>query len=89
VISSLLANLSQSLKRLHPLTAPRAKAIALPPIKKPIKSGFGTNPRPVNPSLAGWGLGGAAPRRNILGGPTPLAMHYAPSINGSTIGPRH
>jgi hypothetical protein len=90
-ISSLLANILRSLKRLHPASPPSAKAIAArlhatPSLVKPRVPAMASTPKP---SLAGAALGGAASHRDILGGPAPLAARYATSLNGLTMGPHH
>lgn len=91
-ITSLLANLMRSLKRLHPTALPLGKMLAA------------HNPKPVpnrprietahvvvaaNPHLQGWTLGGPTAPRNVLGGPAPLNARFAPSLNGATLAPRH
>jgi hypothetical protein len=85
-ISSLVASIMQSLKRLHPLAPPPAKAAAA--TQAMINAGRNRPPLRSSvpkPRLAGWGLGGPVPQRAVLGGPAPLAARYAPSINGMTL----
>lgn len=89
-ISTLVASLLQSLKRLHPLAPPPAKAALGTQLKINAAKTRATIRSPTlasapKPSLAGWALGGPAPRPAALGGPTPLAARYAPSINGVTL----
>jgi hypothetical protein len=90
-ITSLLANIMRSLKRLHP-TAPPIKLPATHNPKLATSRAPVGSPRVVaaaNPHLMGWTLGGPTAPRGILGGPTPLGARFAPSLNGATIAPRH
>jgi hypothetical protein len=89
-ISLLVASIMQSLKRIHPLAPPRSLAavgmrtrVSAAQNRSTFRSTARANV--PKPSLAGWGVGGPAPQRAILGGPTPLAARYAPSINGMTL----
>jgi hypothetical protein len=90
-IAVLVTSLMRSLKRIHPMLPTHAKTLALDaPKLKTTQNGLKAGP-PIlanapKPNLAGWALGGAAPRRAILGGATPLAAKYAPTVNGLTAG---
>lgn len=91
-ITSLLANIMRSLKHLHPTTPPSIKALATHNPKPAPDRAKIEPPRAVaaaNPHLMGWTLGGPIAPRNVLGGPTPLAARFAPSLNGATLAPRH
>jgi hypothetical protein len=91
-ISSLLANIMRSLKRVHPTALPSIKVLAthnprLAPNRAKIEM-----PRiaaAANPHLMGWTLGGPVAPRDFLGGPAPLGARFAPSVNGATLVPRH
>jgi hypothetical protein len=86
-LSTLVANLVQSVRRLH--------AAATPPIRpaRGLQSVNKTAQGPAKPKMpvtmpptigvARGGLGGPTPVRPVLGGPHPLAANYAPSINGT------
>jgi hypothetical protein len=90
-ITVLVTSLMRSLKRIHPIMLTRTKAMAA----KTLKLGTEQNRIKVGPpaianapksSLAGWALGGAAPRRPGLGGATSQAAKYAPIISGLSVG---
>jgi hypothetical protein len=93
-ISSLVANILQSLKRIHPTAAQRVKtALGNPSSIKAsqvhTRLGLAAIAAAPKAGLAGRGLGGAAPPRASLGGPAPLAARYAPSIGGVFAGVHH
>jgi hypothetical protein len=90
-ISSLVANILRSLKRIHPIVPPRARTVTatLKAMQNPAKLRVAAMTSTPKPSLAGWGLGGPVPRRGMLGGPAPLAGRYAANLDGLTMGSRH
>ncbi len=91
-ISTFVASIIKSLSRLHPGAAASAQAlaerIAVKPQARRAATALPTRAVPAKPNLAGWALGGAAPQRNILGGPAPLAARYAPIVSGASV-PRY
>ena len=90
-VSTLVASIMKSLSRIHPSAVLSAKALAarlamLKPPPKPFArvALLPTGAQPPKPNLTGWAVGGATPRRNILGGPAFYAPRYAPVINGAS-----
>jgi hypothetical protein len=85
VMTTMIAALLKSLKRVEPVAPAHLKALTAHP-PKPATPQSHAAPASINAPRPGWTLGGTAPRPAALGGPTPLAARYAPSINGATVG---
>jgi hypothetical protein len=85
VITTLIAALLRSLKRVDLGAPAHLKAAALHPPKPAAPQNHAAPVSAIAPHTGGT-VGGAAPRPAALGGPTPLAARYAPSINGAAIG---
>ena len=89
-VAALIAGILQSLKRIHPSAVLPAKALAakmagVKTTQTHIRLVVPIRANTARPNLPGGEIGGAAPLRNVLGGPAPIAARYAERIDGTSV----